>query len=167
MFDEDDDALRLDPRTADVFKKKGYEVTQYLNKGAYGKVYKGFNVLMGVPVAIKAVQLEKVGKHIAEKFFPRELDALKNIKHDHVVVVYDIIRANNVIYIFMEFANNSDIRCFIKKNGALKENLAGFWFAQISEALCYAHENLFIAHRDIKESSKFKLLRELFTVNNV
>lgn len=33
--------LQLDPETAAVFKKKGYEVKNFLSNGAFGDVYEG------------------------------------------------------------------------------------------------------------------------------
>ncbi len=33
--------LQLDPETAAVFRKKGYEVKNFLSNGAFGEVYEG------------------------------------------------------------------------------------------------------------------------------
>lgn len=146
----DDKKLKLDDQTAAVFAKKGYIAEKLLNNGAFGWVYKGRNEKTGLTVAIKAMNLEKIGQTMEKKFFPRELHALKGIVHEHVVTVYDIIQSNGVIYILMEFAENGDINDYLKKNGPLPENLAGFWFAQMCSALKHVHFEMMIAHRDIK-----------------
>lgn len=89
-------------------------------------------------------------KKVCEKFLPRELSALMEVKHPYAIRVYDIIRANHRIYIFMEFAGNGDITSYVKKNKSLKETLACLWFTQVSEAVNYLHNAVHMAHRDIK-----------------
>ncbi|KPM04352.1 serine/threonine protein kinase-like protein 5 [Sarcoptes scabiei] len=142
--------IKLDTKTALVFKKKGYSVEKKLNEGAFGQVYKGFNTKSGEEIAVKVMDLAKVGDKFKQKFLPRELAALIGIKHEHVIYIHDIIRANHKIYIFMEFANGGDITSFLQKNGPISESLTCYWFTQISHALYYIHEELKIAHRDIK-----------------
>lgn len=151
MTDEEDSkTLQLDPQTAAVFKKKGYEAHTLLNHGAFGWVYKGKSIKGGFPVAIKVMDLEEAGRIIEMKYFPREMEALISIEHKHVITIYDIFKANRTVYTFMEFASNGDLHGYIKTSGAIKESGAGFWFAQVCEALCFMHDKLAIAHRDIK-----------------
>lgn len=45
--------LQLDPETAAVFKKKGYEVKNFLSNGAFGEVYEGETRESKQRVAIK------------------------------------------------------------------------------------------------------------------
>lgn len=91
-----------------------------------------------------------MSKKVCEKFLPRELAALMEVKHPNAVRVYDIIKSNHRIYIFMEYAGNGDITGFVKKHKVLKENLAALWFTQTSEAVNYLHTVIHMAHRDIK-----------------
>ncbi|KAH7637751.1 testis-specific serine/threonine-protein kinase 4 [Dermatophagoides farinae] len=144
------ESIRLDPKTAAVFRKKGYSVDKKLNEGAFGQVYKGSNTKTGELVAVKVMDLDKVGDKFKQKFLPRELAALIGIKHESVICIHDIIRANHKIYIFMEFANGGDITGYLHKNGSISEPLACYWFTQVSNALSYIHDELKIAHRDIK-----------------
>lgn len=143
-------SIQLDDKTAAVFKKKGYCVQKKLAEGAFGQVYKGMQVKTGETVAVKVMDLKKVGEKFKKKFLPRELAALIGISHQYVIYIHDIIRANNKIYIFMEFANGGDITSYLKKNGAIPETLTCYWFKQVSEALSYIHDELRMAHRDIK-----------------
>src|SRR5699024_1402658 len=100
-------------------------------------------------VAVKVMDLDQVGDRIMQKFVPRELAALIGVKHDNVVYIHDIIRANHKIYIFMEFANGGDLGGYLHANGALPEPLACYWFAQVASAVRHLHDELRIAHRDI------------------
>ncbi len=40
------------------------------------------------------MDLDKVTQKFKEKFLPRELAALIEVKHEHVIRIYDIFRAN-------------------------------------------------------------------------
>nr|CAD7195554.1 unnamed protein product [Timema douglasi] len=51
--------------------------------------------------------------------------------------------------IFMQYAKNGDVFEYMLKYGALDEDLARFWFRQLSLALQYLHK-LGITHRDLK-----------------
>jgi 5'-AMP-activated protein kinase catalytic alpha subunit len=145
-----EEIIELDPKTEAVFKKKGYKMQKKLSQGAFGQVYKGINTNTEELCAVKVMDLDKVGEKFKQKFLPRELAALIGVRHENVILIHDIIRANHKIYIFMEFASNGDIAGYLQKNGALNESLACYWFAQITDALKFIHEELHLAHRDIK-----------------
>ena len=144
--------LELDPKTEAVFRKKGYKLDKLLSHGAFGWVYKGtYNkVEPNEIIAVKVMDLQKVGEKFAEKFLPRELEALIGVKDDNACYIYDIIRANHKMYIFMEFCDSGDIAGYLKKNGAIDEVKTCFWFTGISQGLKFMHETLHMAHRDIK-----------------
>lgn len=84
------------------------------------------------------------------KFLPRELEALIETKHENIIDVFDIIRANKKLYIFMEFASNGDIAGYIRKHDGVSLQLGCIWFLQISNGLVHLHEQLHSCHRDIK-----------------
>ncbi|XP_054153445.1 testis-specific serine/threonine-protein kinase 2-like [Oppia nitens] len=146
-----EDTIDLDPKTAAVMKKKGYEFQKKLSQGAFGQVYKGTNSKTGIEtVAIKVMDLKAVGEKFKDKFLPREIDALIGVKHDNTVFIYDIIRCNHKMYIFMEFCTDSDVANYLQKNNAIPEEKSCIWFTQVSQAVCWMHTNLHMAHRDIK-----------------
>lgn len=91
-----------------------------------------------------------MSKRVCDVFLPRELTALMEVKHPNAVRVYDIIRSNHRIYIFMEYAGNGDIASYLKKNKKIGESLACVWFTQACEAVNYLHNTIHMAHRDIK-----------------
>lgn len=142
--------IKLDSKTEAVFKRKCYKVELKLNEGAFGQVYKGVNTKTGDIVAVKVMDLDKVGEKFKDKFLCREIGALMTIRHEHIIYIHDIIKANNKYYIFMEFANGGDLTHYLQENGAMPETLACYWFTQVSQALKYLHCEMKIAHRDIK-----------------
>jgi PREDICTED: similar to CG14305-PA, isoform A len=141
---------QLDPRTEAVFKHKGYKVTDKISEGAFGKVYNAIRVKENEKCAVKVMDLEKCSEKFRMKFLPRELTVLMQARHANIIQIYDIFRANNRIYIFMELAPNGTIADYLKAHGPLTEKKAREWFTQIVEALHFLHQDLGIAHRDIK-----------------
>lgn len=111
------------------------------------------------------MNLDKAGKVIEDTYFPREKEALIKVEHDHVIQVLDIWRANRVIYVVMEFAENGDIRGYLKSRGPCPESLSAWWFEQVSGALHYMHNTVHMAHRDIKVDNV--LLTQNFKVSKL
>lgn len=141
--------IELDPKTAAVFQKKGYEVQTKIGEGAFGKVYKARSTKDGIMTAVKVMDTTKMPPKIRDVFLPREIDMLTKVRHPSVLEVYDIFKLASKIYIFMEFAPNGSIatKC---KAGPLPEAQAKKWFRQVVEGVCHIHNHLKICHRDIK-----------------
>ena len=144
------DTFQRDPKMVALFAKKKYKPIKILGRGSYGQVYKGIKVDTGEFVAIKVVQMAKLGPIFREKYLPQELAALIYTKHDNVVRTIDIIRADEKLFVFMEFCPNGDIRGYLARCGAIGEKLPQYWFGQIVAALAYLHRHLRMAHRDMK-----------------
>ena len=140
----------IDSKTLAVFKKKGYRLDKPLGSGAYGMVYKGQILDSGDLIACKVMNLDKVDPVFKDKFLVREMAAMIEAQHPNVVKVYDIIKANHRIYIFMEFCGGGDIMGYLKKHGPIPVLKTFYWFNQASEGLDYLHSELHISHRDIK-----------------
>lgn len=145
--------LELDGRTQAVLKKKGYILQKKLAAGAFGQVYSALKTRHDgreEMSAVKVMDLEKCGEKFKQKFLPRELSVLIQVRHINVIKVFDIFRMGGRIYIFMEFAPNGTIADYVKKNDALSESRSKLWFYQTGSALQYCHNKFGIAHRDIK-----------------
>lgn len=141
---------QLDPRTEALFTRKGYKVMDKISEGAFGKVYTASKITNNEMCAVKVMDLEKCSEKFRSKFLPRELSILTQVKHPNVIYIFDIFRANNKIYIFMELAPNGTIADYLKAHGHLNEKKTREWFYQVSDALGFLHNNLGIAHRDMK-----------------
>lgn len=143
----------LDIKTQAVLKKKGYILQKRLAAGAFGQVYSAIKARPNGKEemsAVKIMDLDKCGEKFKQKFLPRELSVLIQVRHVNVIKVFDIFRMSGRIYIFMEFAPNGTIADYIKKNDALSESRSKMWFTQTGLALQYCHNKFGIAHRDIK-----------------
>ena len=139
----------FDSKTLALFERKGYQIISKLGQGAYGQVFKALHVQSNMFCAVKIQDLTLMNEHFREKFLPREIQVLINSRHENIIQVWDIFRAANKIYIFMEFAANGDIARYVRQN-ELKDSLVCVWFNQISAGLFFLHETLLSTHRDIK-----------------
>lgn len=136
-------------KTLAVIKKKGYTIERKLAAGAFGVVYKAVNS-EGQHCAVKVIDLEQMTDTTKRKFLPREIDTLIECRHENLIAVYDIFRAANKIFIFMELAINGDLAAYARKHKGVREELAVNWFYQTTCGLAYLHERLWTVHRDIK-----------------
>ncbi|MDP1590426.1 MAG: serine/threonine-protein kinase, partial [Prosthecobacter sp.] len=131
-----------------------YEITALLGRGGMGAVYKGRQIALDRPVAIKILSntLEEADASFAERF-KNEARALGKLAHPGIVGVYDFGEAaNGLLYIVMEFIDGTDVARMIAKQGRLHTEHAMAITAHVCDALTYAHERGII-HRDIKPAN--------------
>ncbi|OAI56751.1 hypothetical protein AYO49_00550 [Verrucomicrobiaceae bacterium SCGC AG-212-N21] len=134
-----------------------YVVESFLGQGGMGAVYKGLQMPLRRPVAIKI--LAKRGEGTEDDFafeerFKREAYAMAALTHPHIVRVYDCGDAGeSYLFISMELVEGGDLSDAIKA-GRCTPEVALKLIPQICDALQVAHEHG-IVHRDIKPANIF------------
>ena len=124
-----------------------YKIQKIIGKGAFGVVYKAFELFSGRMVAIKQIPVNSENK----KFVIKEIELLKNLEHPNIVKYYNFLKEENHIYIIMEYLEGSTLREYMKDNiDKIDENIAREIIKQILNALSYLHYSCDICHRDIK-----------------
>lgn len=78
-------------------KKKGYTLGSTLGEGSYAKVKSAVVDKAHNRVAIKIINQKKAPKDFLERFLPRELDILQNIKHENLVNVVEIFKMSKKV----------------------------------------------------------------------
>ena len=126
-----------------------YRVGKLLGKGAFGKVNLGMHKLTGKLVALKAVNKEFLGDSVSKKKVMQEFSILKQIRHRHVIQLYETFETERNVIFVIELCVGGDLLTYVRKRRKLKEDAAKFVFRQILEGLCYCH-NKGVLHRDIK-----------------
>uniref|UniRef100_A0AC34QC82 Protein kinase domain-containing protein n=1 Tax=Panagrolaimus sp. JU765 TaxID=591449 RepID=A0AC34QC82_9BILA len=119
-----------------------------LGSGSYSKVRVGFSETLGIPVAVKQIDLRQKNEYI-RRFLPRELEIVEKLKHPNVLCVYQIIRTSSYVCMVEEFAADGDLLRLIRKEKRIDECEAKFLFRQLIEGLRYLN-TLSIVHRDLK-----------------
>ncbi|CAB5360957.1 unnamed protein product [Rhizophagus irregularis] len=129
-----------------------------IGSGGTSLVYKTkCESLKGIVVAIKEVNIIPDDyKNSSQKTFRTELKIYnRNIDNERIILFYGINRnvEDNLYYLVLEYANQGNLREFINTKNC---NENGFEWrerirlaTQIAEGLCYLHDKLNIAHRDL------------------
>jgi serine/threonine protein kinase/chemotaxis signal transduction protein len=146
----DGQLLVTDPLATSLQESLGakYTLTNLIGTGSMGAVYRAQHQSLD-EVAIK-VMLGPPDNHKLSERFLREARALRKLRHQHSVLVYDLERSpTGLTYMVMEMVAGRSLRDELKEHGqlTLEETMA------IVEAVCAAlqaaHERGII-HRDLK-----------------
>jgi serine/threonine protein kinase len=134
-----------------------YIVESFLGQGGMGAVYKGLQLPLKRPVAIKvlAKRVEGVEDDFSfEERFKREAYAMAALTHPNIVQVYDCGDAGESwLFISMELVEGGDLSDALKSGSVTPESALKL-ITQICDGLQAAHERG-IVHRDIKPANIF------------
>jgi hypothetical protein len=87
------------------------------------------------------------------KRFFNEAAALARVSHPYIVKVRDVFRANNTVYLVMDYHKGKDLRWYIKRySGRLSEKFIVTVFPHLLEGLRELHENGLL-HLDVKPAN--------------
>jgi eukaryotic-like serine/threonine-protein kinase len=133
-----------------------YEVLAELGRGAMGIVYRARDPQIDRVVAIKTLRpdLGLPGDAFAElrQRFYQEATAAGRLNHPNIVAIHDVLDVDGVPYIVMECLEGRTVADLLAAEGRLDVRRAVRLFAQVCEALDYAHARG-VVHRDIKPSN--------------
>ena len=145
------------PEELQAWLEGKYQVESFLGQGGMGAVYRGLQLPLKRPVAIKILQKQQVeggDDFDFEGRFKREAYAMAALTHPHIVQVYDCGDAGEgFLFISMELLEGGDLSDMLKA-GAIPPETALKLICQICEGLQAAHERG-IVHRDIKPANIF------------
>ncbi|XP_034954551.1 testis-specific serine/threonine-protein kinase 1-like [Zootoca vivipara] len=135
---------------AEVLKKRGYIMGINLGEGSYAKVKSAYSDRLKCNVAVKIIDKRKAPRDFLDRFLPREIEMLARVKHHAIIKTYEIFETSDgKVYIVTELGVQGDLLEFIKRRGAIPEDVARKMFHQLASAIKYCHE-LDIVHRDLK-----------------
>eukprot|EP01061_Rhynchopus_euleeides_P019056 TRINITY_DN3137_c0_g2_i1.p1 TRINITY_DN3137_c0_g2~~TRINITY_DN3137_c0_g2_i1.p1 ORF type:complete len:300 (+),score=145.51 TRINITY_DN3137_c0_g2_i1:182-1081(+) len=123
-----------------------YSLEQKLGEGTYGEVYKGFDTVLKIPVAVKKIRSETNSEGIAGTEL-REISILRNLKHKNVVRMLDVVTYSHKLLLVFECCE-SDLRQVIKK-GEFRGRRLKSMMHQLLTGLAFCHSHRII-HRDLK-----------------
>jgi len=132
-----------------------YEIVAELGKGAMGVVYRANDPMLNRAVAIKTINMaeaENEGVAEYEARFYQEAKAAGGLNHPNIVIIYDIGRSGNLVYMAMEYVEGKELRELLTEGQSLPVVQAVDIAAQVAEGLAYAHQH-HVIHRDIKPAN--------------
>jgi len=155
-------------------KLKGgtYTVGKVLGQGGFGITYKGSDVRLQRPVAIKeffpqgcvrrgsivvpstpATFTQSDFEAMKQRFL-QEARTLARFRHPGIVQVYDVFEENGTAYIVMEFLRGKPLSKILEEKGVLDEQEALGYILKVCDALEVVHQ-AGVLHRDIKPDNIF------------
>jgi len=135
------------PESAPVALKGRYELRAVLGEGGMGRVHRGFDRVLGRPVAIKI--LTDLDSPMMIQRFEREAQTLSQLNHPNLAAVYDFGVEGTQPFTVMEFIDGKSLGRLIEESGGIEPEKALPMIAQIGEGLAAAHDRG-VVHRDIK-----------------
>jgi eukaryotic-like serine/threonine-protein kinase len=143
-----------------------YRVERVLGRGAMGVVYLATDPHIQRHVALKTIRTELLRDEMAgagslddaqlPARFVNEARAVGRLAHPHIVAVFDYGEADGVAYIALEYVPGESLAERLAQHARHASTMplarALVWFAQLLDALAYAHE-LGVIHRDIKPAN--------------
>ncbi|KAH9389211.1 Transcription factor COE2 [Tyrophagus putrescentiae] len=103
-------------------------------------------------VALKAINISNLTSEEREVDLPKELTALIKVKHRFVVLVYDIFRHREHVFIFIELADGGDLAIYRWHHRPLREALVASWFEEVAEALAYLHFTSTFSYHHLRQT---------------
>ncbi|KAM4728021.1 testis-specific serine/threonine-protein kinase 6 [Anableps anableps] len=129
---------------------RGYTFKGLLGEGTFGKVVKAESVHLKKLVAIKIISTNKNSSINRDKFFSREKEIIRSLKHPNIVKTYEVFVSRlETVYVVMELCPQGDVSMLIAARGTLEECFSCRLFKQLCLAVQYLH-GINVVHRDIK-----------------
>ncbi|TDO32285.1 serine/threonine protein kinase [Paractinoplanes brasiliensis] len=129
-----------------------YRLTQRLAAGGMGEVWRGEDVMLHRPVAIKVMlPALRTDREFVTRF-RTEARMMAALRHPGIVQVYDYGETPDGDYLVMEFVEGIPLSRRIEQAGRLSPAETMTVVAQVADALQVAHE-AGIVHRDVKPAN--------------
>ena len=125
-----------------------YAIQRELGSGGMATVFLGWDVKHKRQVAVKILKPELSVSLGAERFL-REIETTANLRHPHIVPLYDSGEVHGALYYVMPFVEGESLRERLKRDGQLPLDDAIRIAREVAGALSYAHARG-VVHRDIK-----------------
>jgi serine/threonine-protein kinase len=132
-----------------------YRVDEVVAEGGMGIVYKGWHLVLELPIAIKVVRPEYVNHHDVVSLFVTEAKANAQLRGLHVAHVLDMGRIENgPPFIVLEYLDGRDLRAALTAEGRMPLWRAASYLSQACDGVAEAHVRGII-HRDLKPENLF------------
>lgn len=128
-----------------------FKIEEKVGQGGMGVVYKGRDIDLDRPVAIKILHPEAQKNETSIARFLREAKTASKLTHPAITTIYEFGVKEDMRYLVMEYVEGKTV-CDLLENGPLSIPKAVDIAIQVTDALALAGEHG-IVHRDIKSEN--------------
>ncbi len=130
-----------------------YRIQSPLGEGGMGMVFKAIQPKLNRVVALKVIrpQVLAARPEILSRFH-REAQAIAQLNHPNVVILFDADEVNGTHFIAMEYVEGPTLEKMIRTQGPMAIRQASEYMRQSALGLQHAYE-VGLVHRDIKPSN--------------
>lgn len=129
-----------------------YRIDGKLGEGGMGTVYRGIDIMLDRPVAIKVLRPEFATKDSVVERFRTEAVNLAKLHHPNIATLYAMLREGDEFFMVLEFVRGETLDVTMRGRGPLPAEEAVPAFCQVLDGIDHAHE-LGIVHRDLKPAN--------------
>lgn len=132
-----------------------YVLREILGRGGMGIVWLAFDEQLERDVALKFLPEMVAFDEQAVSDLKRETKKSQELRHHHIVQVYDFVSDKQNACISMEYVDGSTLSAIKarKPQHCFEVDEMRAWVEQLCEALAYAHRKARIVHRDLKPAN--------------
>lgn len=127
-----------------------FELLERVGRGHFGDVYRARDTKLNRTVAVKIPRTDRTDDATL-RLFLHEARAAAQLRHAHIVRVYDVDRDGELVYIVSDFIHGVTLADRMESR-RFDPRAAAELCATVAEALHYAHE-AGVVHRDLKPSN--------------
>jgi len=128
----------------------GYEILLKIGEGATATVWRARQESLDRQVAIKVLKPQYVGNQEEVAAFLREARAVAKLKSHHIIQIYDVGQAGDIIYFVMEYIDGHTLSSMLDLGDPIAQPRALSIASAVAQALADAWNAEKIIHRDIK-----------------
>jgi hypothetical protein len=128
-----------------------YRIVRCVGSGGMGTVYEALHRSLGRRVAVKVMSQAMASARAKGRFF-REARAAAEVRHPHVVSVFDVGVEGEIAYLVMDLLEGPTLRQLLSERGPLPVWSAVDLLLPIVSAVSAAHR-CGVIHRDLKPSN--------------
>ncbi|MBO5682143.1 MAG: serine/threonine protein kinase, partial [Lentisphaeria bacterium] len=134
-----------------------YKVLAELGRGGMGVVYRCFDEVSNIEVALKTLSQELAASGWEMDTIKRNFELVQQLNHQYIANYKNLEQdpVSGGYLLIMEYVDGEELRYFLRRKqdeGSFNEELVIKLTHQIAEALDYAHKRQII-HRDIKPAN--------------
>ncbi|OPZ22792.1 MAG: Serine/threonine-protein kinase PrkC [candidate division BRC1 bacterium ADurb.BinA364] len=130
----------------------GYAIEELIGRGGMGAVYRGMDLALRRPAAIKILPAEALEDEDLVRRFEREARLVAEINHPNIAQMYRVGRIGGVPYFAMEYIQGRSLHDLLKERGRLGGRACVDYLIQTARGLRAAAQRG-IVHRDIKPAN--------------